>query len=197
MIHKVHTQSKCFSDWERVTLGLGVQGSNTYMSLNWKYSGNFVLMLEATIFAYPSGLSNSLFCFDLGLVRFNNRYITIPRRYCCIASCLSYSISQVLVLEKRWDRGLYWLLHYHTSCHRQIGQQQSRFISGGLELRSTRCPMNVLWLSPLPQQYISMSSLDACVFCVPLVSIWLLLLGWCLDLCLIYGPSISIIYVQL
>ena len=48
--------------------------------------------------------------------------------------------------------------------------------------------MNVPLLSPLPQQYVSMSSLDARVFCVPLVSIRLLLLGWSLDLCVIIWP---------
>ena len=62
---------------------------------------------------------------------------------------------------------------------------------------SVRFPMNVPLLSPLPQQYVSMSSLDARVFCVPLVSIRLLLLGWSLDLCVIYGLSISSVYVQL
>ena len=34
--------------------------------------------------------------------------------------------------------------------------------------------MNVPWLSPKPQQSVSMSSLDASVFCVPMVSIRLL-----------------------
>ena len=62
---------------------------------------------------------------------------------------------------------------------------------------SVRFPMNVPWLSPLPQQYVYMSSLDARVFCVPLVSIRLLLLGWSLDLCVIYDLSISSVYVQL
>ena len=57
--------------------------------------------------------------------------------------------------------------------------------------------MNVPWLSPLPQQYVSMSSLDARVFGVPLVSIRLLLLEWSLDLCVIYGLSISSVYVKL
>ena len=56
---------------------------------------------------------------------------------------------------------------------------------------SVRFPMNVPWLSPLPQQYVSMSSLDARVFCVRLVSIRLLLLGWSLVVCVIYGLSIS------
>ena len=62
---------------------------------------------------------------------------------------------------------------------------------------SVRFSMNGPWLSPLPQQYVSMSSLDTRVFCVPLVSIRLLLLGWSLDLCVIYGLSISSVYVQL
>ena len=62
---------------------------------------------------------------------------------------------------------------------------------------SVRFPMNDPLLSPLPQQYVSMSSVDARVFCVPLVSIRLLLLGWSLDLCVIYGLSISSVYVQL
>ena len=60
---------------------------------------------------------------------------------------------------------------------------------------SVRFPMNVPWLSP--QQYVSMSSLDARVFCVRLVSIRLLLLGWSLVLCVIYGLSIASVYVQL
>ena len=47
--------------------------------------------------------------------------------------------------------------------------------------------MNVPLLSPLPQQYASMSSLDARVFCVPLVSIRLLLLGWSLDLTQVFA----------
>ena len=90
-----------------------------------------------------------------------------------------------------------YLLTYFPSCHRQLGQQQILSISGGLEPVSVRFPMNVPWLSPLPQQYVSMSSLDARVFYVPLVSIRLLLLGWSLDLCVIYGLSISSVYVQL
>ena len=77
------------------------------------------------------------------------------------------------------------LLTYCPSCHRQLGQQQILSISGGLEPVSVRFPMNVPWLWPLPQQYVSMSSLDARVFCVLLVSIRLLLLGWGLDLCVI------------
>ena len=92
---------------------------------------------------------------------------------------------------------LTYLLSNCPSCHRQLGHQQIPFISGGLESVSVRFPMNVLWLSPLPQQYVSMSSLDARVFCVPLVSIRLLLLGWSLDLCVIYGLSISSVHVQL
>ena len=90
-----------------------------------------------------------------------------------------------------------YLLTYCPSCHRQLGQQQILSISGGLEPVSVRFPMNDPLLSPLPQQYVSMSSLDARVFCVPLVSIRLLLLGWSLDLCVIYGLSISSVYVQL
>ena len=90
-----------------------------------------------------------------------------------------------------------YLLTYCPSCHRQLGQQQILTISGGLEPVSVRFPMNVPWLSPLPQQYVSLSSFDACVCCVPLVSIRLLLLGWSLDLCVIYGLSISSFYVQL
>ena len=62
---------------------------------------------------------------------------------------------------------------------------------------SARFPMNVPWLSSLPQQYVSMSSLDARVFCIPLVSIRLVLLRCSLDLCVIYGLSISSVYVQL
>ena len=89
------------------------------------------------------------------------------------------------------------LAYLLTSCHRQLGQQQILSISGGLEPVSVRLPMKVPWLSPLSQQYVSMSSLDARVFCVPLVSIRLLLLGWSLDLCVIYGLSISGVYVQL
>ena len=92
---------------------------------------------------------------------------------------------------------LTYLLTYCLSCHRQLGQQQILSISGGLEPVSVRFPMNVPWLSPLPQQYVSMSSLDARVFCVPLVSFRLLLLGWSCDLCVIYGLSISSVYVQL
>ena len=92
---------------------------------------------------------------------------------------------------------LFTLLTYFPSCHRQLGQQQILSISGGLEPVSVRFPMNVPWLSPLPQQYVSMSSLDARVFCIPLVSVRLLLLGWSLDFCLIYGLSISSVYVQL
>ena len=42
--------------------------------------------------------------------------------------------------------------------------------------------MNVPWLSPLPQHNASMSSLDARVFCVPLVAIRLLLLRWSPDI---------------
>ena len=90
-----------------------------------------------------------------------------------------------------------YLLTYCPSCHRQLGQQQILSISGGLEPVSVRFPMNVPWLSPLPQQYVSMSSLNARVFCVPLVSIRLLLLGWSFDLCVIYCLSISSVYVQL
>ena len=89
------------------------------------------------------------------------------------------------------------LLTYCPSCHRQLGQQQILSISDGLEPVSVRFAMNVPLLSPLPQQYVSMSYLDARVFCVPLVSIRLLLLGWSLDLCVIYGLSISSVYVQL
>ena len=89
------------------------------------------------------------------------------------------------------------LLTYCPSCHRQLGQQHILSISGGVEPVSVRFPMNVPWLSPLSQQYVSMSSLDARVFCVPLVSIRLLLLGWSLDLCVIYGLYISSVYVQL
>ena len=92
---------------------------------------------------------------------------------------------------------LVYLLTYCPSCHRQLGQQQILSISGGLEPVSVRFPMIVPWLSPQPQQYVSMSSLDARVFCVPLVSIRLVLLGWSLDLCVIYGLSISSVYVQL
>ena len=92
---------------------------------------------------------------------------------------------------------LTYLLTYCPSCQRQLGQQQILSISGGLEPMSVRFPMNVPWLSPLPQQYVSMSFLDARVFCVPLVSIRLLLLGWSLDLCVKYGLSISSVYVQL
>ena len=91
----------------------------------------------------------------------------------------------------------YYLVTYCPSCHRQLGQQQILSISGGLEPVSVRFPMNVPWLSPLPQQCVSMSSLHARVFCVPLVSIRLLLLGWSLDLCVIYGLSIFSVYVQL
>ena len=91
----------------------------------------------------------------------------------------------------------HYLLTYCPSCYRQLGQQQIPSISGGLEPVSVRFPMNVRWLSPLSQQYVSMSSLGARVFCVPLVSIRLLLLGWSLDLCVIYGLSISDVYVQL
>ena len=69
---------------------------------------------------------------------------------------------------------LFYLLTHCPSCQRQLGQQQILSISGGLEPLSVRFPMNVPWLSPLPQQYVSMSSLDARVFCVPLVSIRLL-----------------------
>ena len=90
---------------------------------------------------------------------------------------------------------LTYLLTYCPSFQRQLGQQQILSISDGLEPVSVRFPMNVPWLSPLPQQYVSMSSLDARVFCVPLVSIRLLLLGWSLDLCVIYGLSISSVYV--
>ena len=64
-----------------------------------------------------------------------------------------------------------YLLTYCPSCRRQLGQQQILSISGGLEPVSVRSPMNVPWLSPLPQQNVSTSSLDAHVFCVPLVSI--------------------------
>ena len=92
---------------------------------------------------------------------------------------------------------LLYLLTYGPSCHRQLGQQQNLSIMGGLEPVSVRFPMNVPWLSPLPQQYVSMSSLDARVFCVPLISIRLLLLGWRLDLCEIYGLSISSVNIQL
>ena len=92
---------------------------------------------------------------------------------------------------------LTYLLTYCPSCHRQLGQQQILSISGGLEPVSVRFPMNVPLLSPLPQQYVSMSSLEARVFCVPLVSIRLLLLGLSLDLCVIYGLSIFSVYVQL
>ena len=96
-----------------------------------------------------------------------------------------------------WSKEHPYLLTYCPSCHRQLGQQQILSISGGLEPVSVRFPMNVPWLWPQPQQYVSMSSLDARVFCVPLVSIRLLLLGWSLDLCVIYGLSISSVYVQL
>ena len=89
------------------------------------------------------------------------------------------------------------LLTYCPSCHRQLGQQQIISISGGLEPVSVRCPIIVQWRLPLPQQYVSMSSLDAFILCVPLVSTLLLLLGWSLDLCIIYGLSISKVYVQL
>ena len=89
------------------------------------------------------------------------------------------------------------LLTYFPSCHRQLGQHQILSISGSLEPLYVRFPMNVSWLSPLPQQYVSMASLDAHVFCVPLVASRLLLLGWSLDLCVIYGLSISSVYVQL
>ena len=92
---------------------------------------------------------------------------------------------------------LTYLLTYCPSCHRQLGQQQILSISGGLEPVSVRFPMNVPLLSPLPQQYVSMSSSDARVLCVPLVSIRLLLLGCSLDLCVIYDISISSVYVQL
>ena len=92
---------------------------------------------------------------------------------------------------------LTYLLTYCPSCHRQLGQQQILSISGGLEPVSVRFPMNVPWLSPLLQQCVSMSSLDARDFCVPLVSIRLLLLGCSLDLCVIYGLSIFSVYVQL
>ena len=92
---------------------------------------------------------------------------------------------------------LTYLLTYCPSCHKQLGRHQILSISDGLEAVSVRFPMNVPWLSPLPQQYVSMSSLDARVFCVPLVSIRRLLLGWSLDLCVIYGLSISSVYVQL
>ena len=80
------------------------------------------------------------------------------------------------------DTLLTYLLPFY---HRQLGQQQILSISGGLEPVFVRFPMNVPWLSPLPQQYVSMSSLDARVFCVPLFSIRLLLLGWSLDLCVV------------
>ena len=90
-----------------------------------------------------------------------------------------------------------YLLTYYPSCHRQLGQHQILSISGGRVPVSVRFPMNVPWLSPLPQQYVSMSSLDARVFCVPMVSIRLLLLGWSLDLCEIYGLSISSVYALL
>ena len=81
-----------------------------------------------------------------------------------------------------WVQLLPYLLTYCPSCHRQLGQQQIPSISGSLEPRFVRCPMNVLLLSPLPQHYVSMSSLNARIFCVPLVSIRLLvlLLGWSL-----------------
>ena len=92
-------------------------------------------------------------------------------------------------IKKRIATAKDYLLTYCPSCHRQLGQQQILSISGGLEPVSVRFPMNDPLLSPLPQQYVSMSSLDARVFCVPLVSIRLLLLGWSLDLCVIYGLS--------
>ena len=79
-------------------------------------------------------------------------------------------------------------LTYCPSCHRQLEQQQILLTSGGLEPVFVRFSMNVPWLSHQPQQYVSMSSLDARVFCVPLVSIRLLLLGWSLDLCVILWP---------
>ena len=69
---------------------------------------------------------------------------------------------------------LCYLLTYCPSCHRQLGQQQVLSISAGLEPVSVRFSINVPWLLPLPQQYVSMSSLDASVSCVPLVSIRLL-----------------------
>ena len=56
---------------------------------------------------------------------------------------------------------------YCPSCHRQLGQQQILSTSGGLESVSVRFSMNVPWLSPQPQQYVSMSSLDARVFPCP------------------------------
>ena len=89
------------------------------------------------------------------------------------------------------------LLTYYPSCHRQLGQHQILSISGGRVPVSVRFPMNVPWLSPLPQQYVSMSSLDARVFCVSMVSIRLLLLGRSFDLCEIYGLSISSVYALL
>ena len=89
------------------------------------------------------------------------------------------------------------VLTYRISCHRQLGQQQIFSISGGLEPVSVRFPMNVLWLSPLLQQYVSMSSLDARDFWVPQFSIRLLLLGCSFDVCVMYGLSISSVYVQL
>ena len=125
-------------------------------------------------------------------------YLEIQSPLFIINLCLA-SLSLFVLLKETpaFIDVLTYLLTYCPSCHRQLGQQQIPSISGGLEPVSVRFPMNVPWLSPLPQQYVSMSSLDARVFCVPLVSIRLLLLGCSLDLCVIYGLSIFSVYVQL
>ena len=82
----------------------------------------------------------------------------------------SHLIDSIYFELLSWPFSTY-LLTYCPSCHRQLGQQQILSISGGLEPVSVRFPINVPLLSPLPQQYVSMSSLDARVFCIPLVSI--------------------------
>ena len=64
---------------------------------------------------------------------------------------------------------------YCPFCRRQLGQQQTPSIAHGPEPASSRCPMTVPWLLPLPP--LSFSTVVR-VSCVPLASIERLLEGW-------------------
>ncbi|GFS15702.1 hypothetical protein ElyMa_006777100 [Elysia marginata] len=67
---------------------------------------------------------------------------------CCVSAAAASAVpaaAEVLIAPSAPTP----LIHY-PSCYGQLGQQQSPSISLGPEPESSRCPMTVPWLLPLP-----------------------------------------------
>ena len=121
--------------------------------------------------------------------RFNGLEFKMPRWPGSYQNRISWWVeyfSTSPVHHERWSQSLatgcltILLLTYCPSCHRQLGQQQILSISGDLEPMSVRFPMTVPWLSPQPQQYVSMSFLDARVSLVSISTATLGMEPWSL-----------------